>query len=214
MKIYILFNIGFLLFTLIGFAQQQDVELLNSQNDKEFIISAKNNSNIQQEITVTLEVKNVTGYSGPITKLVKANDSLEIVRLTYLSGKQASYASNYMYKPAPTDAEIARQNELLKEKTVKSLEDMKKGIVLFYQDGCPRCSFVTTYMLDNDIDFKLIDTTSDEKNQILMWDLLRLEKPELKNITMPVVLVNGQVSYDIENLKGFSNDILKPFSGI
>ncbi|MBD0850446.1 hypothetical protein [Maribacter arenosus] len=69
-------------------------------------------------------------------------------------------------------------------------------------------------MLNNDIGFKLLDTTSDEKNQILMWDLLRLEKPELKNVTMPVVLVNGQISYDIENLKRFSRDFLKPFSGI
>ena len=202
------------LFSLLGISQQQDVELTSVQEGNKIKVTATNHSKIQQEITVTATIENLKGYDGPITKLLPADKSTEIAVLEMVPNKQVAFSASYTFIPKPTDAEIALQDQLLKEKTVKSLEDMKEGIVLFYQDGCPRCSYVTTYMLNNDIGFKLIDTTSDEKSQILMWDLLRLEKPELKNVTMPVVLVNGQISYDIENLKRFSRDFLKPFSGI
>lgn len=206
--------VSIFLSSLLGFGQQQDVELTSVQEGNKIKVTATNHSKIQQEITVTATIENLKGYDGPITKLLPADKSTEIAVLEMVPNKQVAFSASYTFIPKPTDAEIALQDQLLKEKTVKSLEDMKEGIVLFYQDGCPRCSYVTTYMLNNDIGFKLIDTTSDEKSQILMWDLLRLEKPELKNVTMPVVLVNGQISYDIENLKRFSRDFLKPFSGI
>lgn len=214
MKKSIFLVVSIFLFSLLGFSQQQDVELLSAQEGNTIKVTATNNSKIQQEITVTATIQNLMGYDGPITKLLPAHKTTEITVLEMVPNKQVGFSATYKYKPLPTEAEIALQDQLLKEKTVKSLEDMKDGIVLFYKDGCPRCNYVTTYMLNNDIGFKLIDTTSDEKSKILMWDLLRLEKPELKNVTMPVVLVNGQISYDIENLKGFSKDFLKPFSGI
>ena len=214
MKKSIFLVVSIFLFSLLGFSQQQDVELLSAQEGNTIKVTATNNSKIQQEITVTATIQNLMGYDGPITKLLPAHKTTEITVLEMVPNKQVGFSATYTYKPLPTEAEIALQDQLLKEKTVKSLEDMKDGIVLFYKDGCPRCNYVTTYMLNNDIGFKLIDTTSDEKSKILMWDLLRLEKPELKNVTMPVVLVNGQISYDIENLKGFSKDFLKPFSGI
>ncbi len=206
--------VSIFLYGLLGFGQQQDVELTSVQEGNKIKVTATNHSKIQQEITVSATIENLKGYDGPITKLLPANKSAEITVLEMVPNKQVAFSASYTFIPKPTDAEIALQDQLLKEKTIKSLEDMKEGIVLFYKDGCPRCNYVTTYMLNNDIGFKLIDTTSDEKSQVLMWDLLKLEKPELKNVTMPVVLVNGKIAYDIENLKRFSRDFLKPFSGI
>lgn len=199
--------IGFIFFSLILNAQEHAVNLSTVQEENAFVVNATNNSNIRQEVTITLTVKNLKGYSGPITKLVNAKETIEVVRLRFIPNKQAQLASNYTYKPKPTEAEIDLQDKKLKEKTVTGVDDMNNGIVLFYKDGCPRCAYVTTYMLDNNIDFKLLDTSSDKESNRLMWKLLKEENSNLKNIKMPVVLVNGKVNYNMKDLKDFAQGL-------
>ncbi len=196
-----------------GYSQAQEsvIELLNATNEDGIIVSAQNHSTIRQEVTITLTIKNLTGYTAPISKLINAKETVEVVRLAFIPGKKAKggYASSYTYKPKPTEAEIALQDEKLKAKTVTHVDDMNDGIVLFYRDGCPRCAYVTTYMLDNNIDFKLLDTTSNEKSQIAMWKLLKEVNPELKTIKFPVVLVNGKLNYNMEDIKVFTKGLPK-----
>ena len=86
-------------------------------------------------------------------------------------------------------------------KTLSEIGDINKGIVVFSKDGCPRCHFTTSYLLDNNIDFKFINTSDSQDQNRLMWDLLRKDNPQLSSITMPVILVDGKISYNIQDLK-------------
>ena len=191
------------------YAQEYQVELLSSQNEKGFVLSAKNNSSIQQEVTLTLETKNLRGYKEPIKKLVEAGKTLEMITLYFIPGKASDFSTSYQFNPKPTDSEIAAQDEKLKAKTLENVEDIENGITLFYQDGCPRCAFATTYMLDNDIDFKLIDVTDQNENNAAMWELLIKKNPELDEVIFPVFIINGDISYNIEDLGNFTDTLFE-----
>ncbi len=196
----------FLLNTILN-AQDKTVLVTLKQEGNSLVTKAINNSNSQQEVTVTMEVKNCNGYKGPVTKLVGAKKTVEMVRLTPLPNKVPQVSYNYSYVPKLSDAEIAAQEKQLQEKRVSVLGEINKGIILFSQDGCPRCSYAVTYLLENDIDFKMVETTEDEAKKQAMWEIIRAENPDITEITFPVFLVNGKLSYSIEDLKGFTSEL-------
>jgi glutaredoxin len=208
-------NIIFFLFAISSFltVKSQDSAItINEKRVKNGLeLYVVNKTTVRQEIVLELTVTNLKGYKGPITKLVNANDSILMAQLNYEQGTKWNYKYSFNYLSKPTEAEIALQDEELKKNTLAKFEEYKEGIVLFYKDGCSRCSFVTLYMLEHGINFKLLDVTSDEENDQLMWDMIKFENPDIARITMPVFLINGKFSYNIENLKNFSKASLKPF---
>jgi glutaredoxin len=210
------------LFTVLGYAQKKDIEITTNQNDKGVIFNAVNNSNVQQEVTLILTIENLTGYKAPITKLVPPNSTVEMVKLFFVKNKKWNYSSNYSYKPSMSKSEVIANkkkqdekakadalayNKKIKQKTTNDVGDYKKGIVVFSKDGCPRCHYTTSYMLDNNIDFRMINTTIDDKQSKLMLDILRMENPNISTFTFPVVIIDGKVSYSIDDLKGFVSKI-------
>ncbi len=203
----LILNIVALCSASLLWGQEYDVIIDLQPQANAVAVRAINISNVQQEVTLTMKVKNYRGYSRPITKLVKAKDTLEMVRLTPLPNKRSEMSYTYQYLPKPTNEEIAAQDKLLEQKKLEVLGDIDEGIVLFYKDGCPRCSFATTYMLDNDIDFKMLDVTDDEEKNRAMWKLINAEKPELREVIFPVFLIDGELSYSIEDLKGFTSEL-------
>ncbi len=196
---------------VFSYSQEEPVKIVVIESETELVFKAVNNTQIQQEITLEITAKNLRGYKTPITKLVSAKDTVSMISLYHIQGKEWNYRTSYSHKPKPTEKEIALQDEQLKGKTLKNIEGIDEGIVLFYQDGCPRCAYATTYMLDNDIDFKMLDATSKSTNSKLMWNLIQTKNPKMKNVTFPVFLINGNISYNIEDLKGFTSK-LKDFN--
>lgn len=168
-----IFIIALLLMNLTVFAQEHEVELLTQKNKYSFVFSAKNHSNVQQEITLTLTTQNLNGYKKPITKLVPAKSTINVVTLNFIKGKANKYSSKYTYRPKPNQEELALQKKRLDEKRMESVGDLTKGIVVFSKDGCSRCHYTTSYMLDNNIDFKLLNTTENKDYNKIMWDLLK-----------------------------------------
>jgi glutaredoxin-related protein len=197
--------------SVLSYSQEEPVKVAVIESETELVFSAINNTQIQQEITLEIIAKNLRGYKTPITKLVPAKDTVSLISLYSVQGKEWNYRTNHSHKPKPTEKEIAQQDEQLKGKTLKNIDGINKGIVLFYQDGCPRCAYATTYMPDNDIDFKMLDATGKTQNNKLMWNLIQTKNPEMKNVTFSVFLINGNISYNIEDLKGFTSK-LKDFN--
>ena len=197
--------ISFLLIISIGYSQKNQVEVLTKKNKDNYVLSATNHSNVQQEITLTLTVENLRGYKKPVTKLIPAKSTIEIITLTFIKGKGNKYSSKYTYKPKPTKEELAFQEKRLKEKSMEDIGDITKGIVVFSKDGCSRCHYTTSYLLDNDIDFKLLNTSENKDYNHLMWTLLKEDNPvsSIKTVTMPVILINGKLSHSMKDLKLF-----------
>ncbi|MBT8265504.1 MAG: glutaredoxin [Bacteroidia bacterium] len=203
MKLTFLIFISLLAIT--SFSQKNDVEILAEKGNGTIIFIGKNNSNTTQEVTLKLEkLKGLTGYSKPITRKVPAQGRLTFVRLRSKSGKY-SYSSSYVYKPAPTAIEKAAIAAALRKKTLKNIGDIDKGIVIFNKTGCTRCSYTTSYLTDNNIDFKVInvDIKTHKENNALMWQTLRENGVLSTNILTPIILVDGKLVNSQGDIKEF-----------
>ena len=214
MKI-IIYLATILFVTLCGYCQEQPIDISYTKINNGYIIKAKNKSNERKEVKLTMEIVNLNGYSEPITKLVPANSTLDMVKLTFPMVGSGKYDFNYTYNyiAKPTDEEIALRDKILKEKlikkTVKTAGDIKKGIIVFSKDGCSRCHYTSRYLIDNNIDFKILNVTENKDLNDLMWTLLRENNPLIsgKTILMPVIIVDGKISHTMDDLKGFVSNL-------
>lgn len=189
---------------LVSYSQKKDIELTTIQTKKGFEINAINNTNFQQEITLTLTLKNLKGYSEPIVKLIPANSTVEMAKLFFINNKATEVRTSYMAVAKLTEEEKILIHKKIKEKETTDLIDLNSGIVVFAKDGCSRCEFTTRYLVDNNIDFRFIDTSDKNKPQNKkMWNLVKLDNPYIKSVKMPVILVDGKISYSINDLKAF-----------
>lgn len=191
----------FLLISSIAFSQEKAVEVIYAQDEEGFTFSAKNNRNVQYELTLTITPTNLSGYKDPIKKLVPANSTVALTELYFVKNKKGSFEYSYSFEPRMTENEIAQREKRLAEKSASQISDINQGIVVFSKDGCPRCHFTTTYLLDNNIDFRYINTSEDVDQNRLMWELLKKDNPQLRSVTLPVILVDGEISYNIQDLK-------------
>lgn len=198
------FKIMFFLSVLINsiaFSQGNAVEVTYSADEEGFTFSAKNNRNVQYELTLTITPTNLSGYKDPIKKLVPANSTVELTKLYFIKNKKGGFKYNYSFEPSMTENEIAERGKRLGENAASQISDINKGIVVFSQDGCPRCHFTTSYLLENNIDFRYINTSDNDDQNKLMWKLLKKDNSQLTSVTLPVILVDGKISYNIQDLK-------------
>lgn len=192
-----------ILFSYFSFAQEKDVELSTVKNDDGITISAINNSSVQQEITLTLKMENLRASRRPVKKLIPANSTVEMITLFYVKNKKYSYSTSYTYKRSLSASETVAYNENMEAKTAKEIGDVNEGLIVFYKEGCPRSQYTVSTLLDNDVDFRIIDITNNDENNNRLWEIVKKEDPKLKTYTFPVIINNGKVSYSIKDLKGF-----------
>jgi glutaredoxin/uncharacterized protein YkwD/peroxiredoxin len=79
-----------------------------------------------------------------------------------------------------------------------------KKIEIFSQPGCPRCAAALDFFKTNKIAYTEYDT-KDEAINTKMWTTLRNSGKYSNgaNVTMPVILVDGDVNFTIPDLMGF-----------
>ena len=70
-------------------------------------------------------------------------------------------------------------------------------------DGCGRCEFVINYLEENKIPYTELNTTMHEPNNELMFEQLQGAGFTGTSIQMPVVVSQGNVSFNIKDLKAF-----------
>lgn len=169
---------------------------------------AINDLSVTQEVKLELiDIKGLKGYSKPITKSVPAG-SRRLMTSVVIGGAY-SYRSSYTYIPKPSQAERFAIKKRKEEKLLKENENIMKGIVVFEKNNCSRCNMSTSYLLDNNIDFKIIDVSDgDGKGNRLMWDLIKKDGFKEGKILTPVFLVNGELSHTHKDLKGFLEDLV------
>lgn len=195
--------------TLI-FSQEKEVVFKVLTENNTVIFQGINNSELDQEVTLTLDsIKGLSGYSQPLKKLIPAHQNLNFTELKIIGDYFYKYSFNYNAKP--TENQIKeRQNKLISS-VLNEEHNFNKGIVIFSTKGCSRCKMTVDYLDRNDIKYKYIDTYRNNVNNSLMWTTMKLNNQKARRITYPVILVNGNLHYSIDNLKSFLKSLKKEF---
>ncbi len=190
-----------------SFAQEKVIEVETEKEKNSIKIFCKNNSKYTQEVTLTLKnIKGLRGYKKPIKKLIKPKSKILFYDLSFKD--KYSYSSSTSYRRIITEEEKIALEKKKNELLLQDFEDINKGIIVFEKTGCARCTRATSYMLDNNIKFKMLNITSDMKSRELMWKLLKDSGHEGR-VTTPVILVNGKLSHSHKDLKGFLEGLKK-----
>lgn len=94
------------------------------------------------------------------------------------------------------DAMMAEQ-----EKQAKELFASKIPIV-FVKDGCPRCQRSEKYITENNMNVRILNTSTSEKNGRLMQYMLEKQYgKDLDKVTMPVILKYKKLTHSHTNLQ-------------
>lgn len=201
----------FFLFTVIVssciIAQRNDIQITIQETGEGLIFSAINDTEVQHEVKLTIAFQNLMGYDGPVTQMVRAKDSVQMARLSFQENKPWSYKTSYTYKPIPTKEETAEQNEQVKQELFNFLGTKENPIIVFYGEGCSRSEYAKEMLEKKKIRFKYLNTTKNEHFNKVMFELLRLEKPNITRVQFPVFLVNNELDYDIENLRWYIKEL-------
>lgn len=194
------------LFTTISFAQKKDINFKTTKTDNKLIFICVNSSKTAQEVTLTFsKVKGLGGYKKPITKIVPAKKEINFTELI-IKGAY-SYNFRFNFKPFYSKEDEEKILKKLKEKELKEISNLNKGIVVFSQKGCSRCKYTNNFLIENNIEYSYLNTTNNEDNSRLMWSVLKENNYKGENVKMPVILVDGELFTDLKNLKKFLSSL-------
>ena len=118
-----------------------------------------------------------------------------------------SYETSYTYRPKPTDEEINIQNQKLKAQLFELLDTKSHPVIVFYGEGCTRSAYAKQMLEQKKIPFTYLNTTKDEHYNKVMFELLKMQEPDIKRVQFPVFLVDGRLDHDIENLRWYIKEL-------
>lgn len=192
--------IGLLSCLMLAFvaSAQQEVSLSEERMDNQVYVYAENNSNSTVELKILAEIHGYTAeVSFPYTVRVDANSKALAFVLTQISGVEQSYNLSVSYS-------VPRANPIKATSTEHSkttgIEINPSKINIFTKDGCGRCSFATKYLNDKNIPYLELNTSIHYPNSTLMFN--KLEEAGFKggSVTMPVIVYQDKVYYNISNI--------------
>lgn len=187
-----------LLISIFGIlnSSAQNLQLAEKKVGNKISIICHNHSSKDFEITFTY---NISGFNAdkpsPIVQIVRANGEAEIVAFTGIAGVSGTYKMSYAYKE-------------VREGTLPSVSLSKMdGIHVFSMNGCARCNYVIGNLQKNKVVFKNHNTDNSNADDLLMWKLLHKAGFKGNSLSMPVVVVDDKVYYNIPNLKVFLENL-------
>ncbi len=210
-----------LLFIPLLLTSQQEVELIELRTDNEIILQGVNHFS-DQSIEMILTINSV-GFGlkkeEVFTKVLGPNSKLKLVTLTAKPNRDCSYSASMSYvattKMAHKDC-VAMDGEGLASKTTSrpSIEvnnplNGKKGIVVYSKNGCGRCEYVVEYLRKNNIAFEDLNISINKKADQEMSEVLFASGFKGGSFMTPVITVDEEVHYNIENLQSFLEDLKK-----
>ena len=172
--------IGILIYSFDVKSQNNDVLFFEKNLNNTLHFYVANTTKTKQE--VELQIVNSKGLRGdkkPQTKEIAPRDTLY----------------NYNIKATPL-FEI--------EQVSSDLEtNFDEGVVIFFKPDCPRSQRTLSYLIENDIEFKILNVTENKDYPVLMMQLLKEKRKSSKQLLYPVVLVNGEVYFNFDIPQSF-----------
>lgn len=209
--------IVFLFFGFLSFAQQEFVQFPVAEKGDSIIIYGYNKLSKPLEVTLTLtNLKNLSGYSNPITKKVPGKAKVVFTTLNFKNPYSYNLSFTYqIVKPSKITAAKKLFNKRVASANLISyyLKDRSKineGIVIFDDGNCGRTRLATNFFIGNEIDFKIINIQDNVRNTKLMWNTLK-EKGANLNFQTPIIIVNGVLSHSHKDLPAFLEELKKTF---
>ena len=197
-----------LLFLALSFqmsAQSVKVSTKKNPEKKQIEFFVSNNADFTQEVTLYFPlIKGLKGYDGPVTKQVAPKSKELFLTLTW------EYIFDYKYgikkKQIKTESDLAKMAERKNPYLLKDFSKINEGIVIFDNVECNRCNKSTSYMLDNNINFKIVDispTEANAKNRDFMQKVIKEKDKNLTQYITPIFIVNGKMSHSHQDLDAF-----------
>ena len=188
------------LFPLLLSAQKKPpVQISDKKDGSEITVFGKNNSKSDYQVELTL-TSNGFGFEPEttFTYILLAKSEKEILRLEPEPGAKWSYSYKVKYSSHHTRP--------------PSLPDAKSGdgkITVFSKYACNRSGITVNYLKNRKIDFKERDISKGKKNKELMKEKLAVSGFDGESLITPVVVVGNEVYYNIDNLYGFLEKLVK-----
>lgn len=107
---------------------------------------------------------------------------------------------------------FSQQNPTTKKKEITApvlkmpVSNLNKGVFVMTKKACPRCEETLLYLKKNKIAFTELKYESAE-DRAKIWNLIKDDKSLPKNITFPIVVLNGKASHSHEDLTKFLKTI-------
>lgn len=107
---------------------------------------------------------------------------------------------------------FSQQNPVKKEKetSVPTLKtpatNLNKGVFVMTKKACPRCEETLLYLKKNKIAFTELKYDSAE-DRAKIWNLIKNDTTLPKNITFPIIIINGNLSHSHQDLTKFLKTI-------
>lgn len=188
-------------------AQQKEVDVLTDLKENNITFNVVNFTDTRQEVTLEIDTINLSGYEKAITKLDSARDTVSFTTLFFKNGEEWQYSTNYTYRPKPTDNKIRVGQANLRRELLQSLGHTDTAITIFVAEDCARSEYATKFLKRNKIPFQSLEVSSDNFYERVMWQLVKLEEPDIEVVQFPVFLVGDTIAYNIENLKGYNTSL-------
>ena len=191
--------LGFcLLVTTLGFSQSSEISIDAVVDNDTLVFFGSNNSSVIQDITLEItEAKGLEGFMLPLTMRVKPN-SIQVFHKLAVKGE---YTYDFVYINQYPMEQLIQTDFTVNEVKVND------GIVIFDKTNCGRCQKVKAYLDAEKIPYQRLNITDVPMNKKLMWDMLKLNGFQGREIKTPVMLVNGEISHSHQDLMDFLQNL-------
>lgn len=190
----------FVLFLVAVFStafSQEEVEVFQKENGNQTFIVGKNN--IDEPVEITLEVASkgfTTTDVFPKKIVLQGKEEKTLASLTCPAKTACEYGTSISYK------KVNKPTKRVTRTTGVQINPTKVNV--FTKDDCARCAFVIREFEKNKVVFLELNTTLAPSNNELMFEKLKEAGYKEDTIQMPVVVHEGKVYYNIQDLKAFT----------
>lgn len=206
-----------MLMSIAVYSQKDDIEVFEKKDGNKNIVIARNTGKVSYLVTVTIDATGMdVSPAMEVESVIPAGYMKEMASITPRPGEAWSYGYDVSFvqytgqalKAADPPASIPETQPAPKANVPVPVVALSKApIILYTQVGCGRCTYMKKEMNARGIAFEEVDVNSGSPEVNAMWKQMRDEGFSGDNVTMPVVKVNGQISYNIKDLAGFINGL-------
>lgn len=126
---------------------------------------------------------------------------------TYISKPKVKEVDNSKTVKVVSSNVVLKNNESASKDSKTKMEDLSKGIYVFVKDGCSRCALTLKYLDENNIKHKVFYISKNKESGDLMWAKLAEINFFGGKLTMPIIIVDGKISYSHKDLQGFLKNL-------